>query len=200
MRNRILPASLLLLIFLTLLMSAYRPAKAHSHMTLSEVSPAVLTSKAASPAGVHFKVAGTPYDIPQVRGIYIKEKGLFTIYNSGLPGFPQTTITLSIGADFTGSTGTFKSDVKDKGFIFGFTQGNMKDMIGYAGGKDDPNTGVTAANTPMTITVSSFSVVGTNYIQGNVTTKGTFCGKVYDFKNKKPVDLTDGSFNVEAGH
>jgi hypothetical protein len=149
----------------------------------------------ASP-GVHFKIAGHPYDIPQIRGIYLKDKGgMFTIYNAGLPGFPETTITLSIGSDFTASTGTFKSAANDKGFIFGFTQGTMKDMTGYTAGKDDPDQGITAANTP----VASFSVVGTDYIKGNVTAQGAFSGKVYDFKNKRTVDLTDGTFSVQAG-
>lgn len=126
----------------------------------------------ASP-GVHFIISGHPYDIPQVRGIYLKDKGgMFTIYNAGLPGFPETTITLSIGSDFTASTGTFKSAANDKGFVFGFTQGTMKDMTGYAAGKDDPDQGITAAGTPITITVASFSVVSTDYIKGNVTAQG----------------------------
>jgi len=42
-----------------------------------------------------------------------KKGAVFSIYNAGLPDFPDTTITLSVGANFTGGTGTFKSDVND---------------------------------------------------------------------------------------
>ena len=150
----------------------------------------------AGPVGVHFKIDGKQYDIPVVMGIYDKSKAMFVVYNAGLSGFPQTTIILSIGSNFTGGTGTFKSDANEKGFVFGFTLGNMKDMIGYAGGKDDPSNAFTVASTPISITVTAFSGSGTVSMAGNVTTQGTFSGKVYDFKNKKTVSLTDGTFNV----
>jgi hypothetical protein len=185
--------STLALVF-TLVSTAYRPVASNRPAVASNKPPALAP-------GVHFKTDGKSFDIPQVRGLYIKDNGgMFSVYNAGMPGFPETTITLVIGSDFTGSPGTFKGDTGDKGFVFGYTQGTMKDMIGYAGGKDDPSGGFTVASTPISITVTSFSVTGTNYIQGNVTAQGTFSGKVYDFKNKKTVELTDGTFNVAGSH
>jgi hypothetical protein len=170
----------------TLVSTAYRP---------------VASNRPPAPApGVHFKIDGKSFDISQVLGIYLKDKGgMFSVYNAGMPGFPETTISLAIGSDFTGSPGTFKGDANDKGFVFGYTQGTLKDMTGYAGGKDDPSGDFTVASTPIHITVTSFSVTGINK-QGNVTAQGTFSGKVYDFKNKKTVDLTDGTFSVGGSH
>jgi hypothetical protein len=178
----------LVLVF-TLVSSAYRPVAANK--PVYNRPPAT---------GVHFKIDGKSFDIPQVLGIYLKDKGgIFSVYNAGMPGFPETTISLAIGSDFTGSPGTFKGDANDKGFVFGYTQGTLKDMIGYAGGKDDPSGSFTVASTPIRITVTSFSVTGITK-QGNVTAQGTFSGKVYDFKNKKTVDLTDGTFSVGGSH
>lgn len=179
------PSLTSLALVFTLVSTAYRP---------------IASDRQAAPApGVHFKIDGKSFDIPQVLGIYIKDNGgKFAVYNAGMPGFPQTTITLAIGSDFTGSPGTFKGDAGDKGFVFGYTQGTLKDMIGYAGGKDDPSGGFTVASTPIHITVTSFSASSSNYMHGNVTAQGTFSGKVYDFKNKKTVDLTDGTFSVAS--
>lgn len=150
----------------------------------------------SGPVGVHFKIDGKQYDIPLVRGLYDKQSATLAIYNAGLPGFPETIITLAIGSNFTGSTGTFKSDANGKGFVFGFTLGNMKDMIGYAGGKDDPDRAFTVASTPISITITSFSISGSDMIKGNISAQGTFSGTAYDFKNKRTVQLTDGTFSV----
>jgi hypothetical protein len=60
-----------------------------------------------------------PFDVTAIRGIYDPSSKTLALFNTGLPDFPQTTITLAIGSDFTGRTGTFKSDVNDKGFVFG---------------------------------------------------------------------------------
>ena len=129
-----------------------------SHNSASDGSNTV-----GGPAGIHFKIDGKQYDISIVRGIY-KKGVVFSIYNAALPGFPDTTITLSVGANFTGGIGTFKSDVNDKGFVFGFNVGNMKDMISYIGGKDDPGRAFTVASTSVSITITSFSESGSNYI------------------------------------
>ena len=188
MKSAPLLTGVILLYSILLFTSAYRP-----------VTPA---DRAASPTGVHFKIAGKQVDIPHAIGIYVKEKGgVFTVYNAGLPGFPETTISLAVGSKFKGSTGTFKSAADEKGFVFLFTQGNMKNMIGYAGGKDDPDGAFTVASTPISITITSFSAVGTDYVRGHlVSAQGTFSGKVYDFKNKTTVDLTDGTFNVQGSN
>ena len=155
------------------------------------------------PEGVHFKIDGKQYDIPIVRGIYDKATKLFAVYNNGLPGAPETTITVSVGANFTGGTGTFKSDVDDKGFVFGFIlfNGNLskEPICGYGAGQNDSNSGETVANTPVSITITSFSVSGSPAaFHGNVTAQGTFSGTAYDIKNKKSVTLTDGTFNVHT--
>jgi hypothetical protein len=192
--------SLVLLFSITLFASAYSMANAGRSGT-HRTNPGSGTSSGANisggPAGVHFKINGKQYDIPKVRGMYDKKAGIFTVYNAFLPGFPETMITLAVGANFTGSAGTFKSDVNDKGFVFGFSLGNLKDIIGYSGGKDDPDGAFTVASTPVSLTITNFSASGSDFIKGNVTAQGTFSGKVYDLKNKMTVTLTDGTFNVQ---
>ena len=158
-------------------------------------------SLVASPLGVHFKIAGKQYDVAVVRGIYDPASKTFAIYNNALPGSPQTTLTLSIGSNFTGSTGTFKSDNNNKGFVFGFIlfDGSLNKLIGgYGAGQNDSgNTNETVANTPVSITLTSFSISGSiTAPYGNVTAQGTFSGTAYDIKNKTFVTITDGTFNI----
>jgi hypothetical protein len=154
----------------------------------------------ASPRGVHFKIAGKQYDVAVVRGIYDPASKTFAIYNNALPGAPNTTLTLSIGSNFTGSTGTFKSDDDDKGFVFGFLlfDGSLtKPIVAYGAGQNDSNTGETVANTPVSITLTSFSFSGSiSATYGNVTAQGTFSGTAYDIKNNTFVAVTDSTFNV----
>jgi hypothetical protein len=151
--------------------------------------------------GVHFKIDGKQYDIPVVRGIYDKTTKVFAVYNNGLPGAPDTTITISVGTNFTGGSGTFKSDVNDKGFVFGFILFNgslRKDPVcGYGAGQNDSNSGETVAGTPVSITITHFSVSGSPAAPyGNVTAQGTFSGTAYNLKTRKTVALTDGMFKV----
>lgn len=157
-------------------------------------------SSGADPAGVHFKIAGKQYDVTAIRGIYDPSSKTLAIYNASLPGFPQTTITLAIGSDFTGRTGTFKSDVNDKGFVFGFLlfAGSLnKPIAGYGAGQNDSNSGETVANSPVSITLTSFSYSGSpGAVKWNVIAEGTFSGTVYDIINKKYVALTDGTINI----
>jgi hypothetical protein len=155
-----------------------------------------------APAGVHFKIAGKPYDVTPIRSIYDPASKSFAIFNAGLPGFPNTTCMLRIGSNFTGSTGTFKSDKDDKGFVFSFVLygGSVnKPIVGYGAGQNDPISGETVAGSPITITLTSFSYSGSaGAATGNVTAQGTFSGTVYDILNKKYVALTDGTFNIHS--
>ena len=154
----------------------------------------------AGPAGVHFKVAGKQYDVTAIRGIYVPSSKTFAIFNAGLAGFPNTTISLAVGSNFTGSTGTFKSAEDAKGFVFGFVlySGSVtKPVVGYGGGQNDSNSGETVAGSPITMTLTSFSSAGSpGAATGNVTAQGTFSGTVYDILNKKYVPLTDGTINI----
>lgn len=154
----------------------------------------------AGSRGVHFKIAGKQYDIMVVRGIYDAASKTFAIYNNALPGSPDTTITLGIGSNFKGSTGTFKSDDNGKGFVFGFLlfAGSItKPIVGYGAGQNDTNTGETVANTPVSMTLTSFSFSGSvGALYGNVTAQGTFSGTAYDIINKKFVAVSDGTFNI----
>jgi hypothetical protein len=154
----------------------------------------------AVPLGVHFKIAGKQYDVTVVRGIYDPASNTFAIYNNVLPGSPDTTLTLAIGSNFTGSTGTFKSDDNDKGFVFGFVlfDGSLtKPIVGYGAGQNDSNSGETVANTPISITLTSFSFSGSpGALYGNVTAQGTFSGTAYDIKNNTFVVLSDGTFSI----
>jgi hypothetical protein len=154
----------------------------------------------AAPAGVHFKIAGKQYDVTAIRSIYDAKSKTFAIFNAGLPGFPQTTITLAVGSHFTGSAGTFKSADDGKGFVFGFIlfAGSInKVIVGYGAGQNDSNSGETVAGSPITMTLTSFSNSGSpGATTGNVSAQGTFSGTVYDIQNKKYVALTDGTINI----
>jgi hypothetical protein len=154
----------------------------------------------AAGQGVHFKIAGKQYDVTVIRGLYDPKSKTFAIFNAGLPGFPQTTISLAIGTNFTGSTGTFKSDKGKKGFVFGFVlyAGSFtKPIVGYGAGQDDSSSGETVAGSPISITLTSFSSSGSpGAATGNITAQGTFSGTAYDILNKKYVSLTDGTFNI----
>jgi hypothetical protein len=158
------------------------------------------TGTGTGSVGVHFKIAGKQYDVTVVRGIYDPASKTFAIYNNVLPGSPVTTLTLSIGSNFTGSIGSFKSDENDKGFVFGFVlfDGSLtKPIVGYGAGQNESDNDETVANTPVSITLTSFSFSGSpGAPNGNVTAQGTFSGTAYDIKNNRFVALTDGTFNV----
>jgi hypothetical protein len=154
------------------------------------------TPPAAGTRSVRFKIAGQQYEIDVVRAIYDPTSKTFAIYNNALAGASDTLLTLALGSDFTGSTGTFKGDDNNKGFVFGLA--SINPLVGYGAGKNDTgNTPETVANTPVSITLTSFSYAGSiSATYGNVTAQGTFSGTVYDIKNNVFVALTDGTFNV----
>lgn len=159
------------------------------------------TPPADGTRGVHFKIAGQQYDIAVVRAIYDPTSKTFAIYNNALPGAPDTTLTLAVGSDFSGSTGTFKGDDNNKGFVFGFIlfAGNITSpTAAYGAGQNDPNSSETVANTPISISLTSFSYSGSAGTEpyGNVTAQGTFSGTAYDIKNNAFVAITDGTFIV----
>ena len=55
----------------------------------------------------------------------------------------------------------------------------------------------TVANTPVRITLTSFSYSGSpGAPNGKVTAQGTFSGTAYDIKNNTFVTLSDGTFNI----
>ena len=123
-----------------------------------------------------------------------KKIAINTIARENISNIPILIPAMDI--DFTGSTGTFKGDDDNKGFVFGLASINPE--IGYGAGKNDTgNTPETVANTPVSITLTSFSYSGSiSATYGNVTAEGTFSGTVYDIKNKTFVALTDGTFTV----
>jgi hypothetical protein len=123
------------------------------------------------------------------------------VMRQGLPGAPDTTLTISVGTNFTGATGTFKSDANNKGFVFGFILFNgglaKEPICAYGAGQNDANSGETVTGTLVSITITGFSISGSpGSVHGNVTAEGTFSGTAYDSKNRKTVALTDGAFNV----
>lgn len=74
----------------------------------------------AGTRGVHFKIAAQQYDIAAVRAIYDPTSKTFAIYNNVVLVPADTSLTLAVGSDFSGSTGTFKGDDNNKGFVFRF--------------------------------------------------------------------------------
>jgi hypothetical protein len=158
------------------------------------------TPPADKTRGVHFKAAGKQYDLDSVRAIYDPASKIFLISNIVVLLPADTSLALAIGSDFSGSTGTFKGDDNNKGFVFHFLLfgGSVTNPIaGYEGGQNDANSVATVANTPVSITLTSFSYSGSEGAPyGNVTAHGTFSGTVYDVVTNAFVAITDGTFTV----